>query len=216
MTDLRTTDLTYGQDYWDTMDGGAGYQDSVMWEDLAFITRELLCVDPNRGDLTSELNLADFGCAFGYLVRHLRRRGLEAWGFDISEHAIENAPEDTQTYLRQFDLTSDRSAVAMAGYPFQRFTCYETMEHIPEEDVDKVLAKLKDSLAEGGRGLFTICTSDRDGWDTDPTHITIYPREWWEERLEQAGFLRRRGDEDWLRTNFWLFRNHSGIFVVER
>lgn len=215
MTDLRTTDLSYGVDYWNTMDGGAGYQDSVMWEDLAFVTRELLCIEES-GDMTNDLNLADFGCAFGFLVRHLRRRGIEAWGFDISQHAVANAPEEVKTFLRQYDLTDGRLPHHLAGYPFKRFTCYETMEHIPEPQVDVALGKIRDSLAPGGRGLFTICTSDRDGWDTDPTHITIYPREWWEERLEVVGFVRRREDEAWLKENFWLFREHSGIFVVER
>lgn len=216
MSDVRTTDLTYGAEYWATMDSGAGYQDSVMWEDLAFITRELLCIDDERGDITSDLDLIDIGCAFGFLVRHLRRRGLEAWGIDLSKYAIDNGADDVRDYLREFDLTSERIPKVIAGWPFRRFTCFETMEHIPEEFVDKALDKIRDMLVEGGRGLFTICTSDRPGWDTDPTHVTIHPRGWWEERLEQAEFKRDRERETWLRENFWLFREHSGIFVVER
>lgn len=211
----RTTDLTYGQDYWDTMDGGQGYQDSVMWEDLSFVSRELLCIDPERGDITSELNLLDIGCAFGFLVRHLRRRGIEAWGVDLSQWAIDRAPEDIKTYLRQFDLTSDAPEI-IAGWPFHRFTCYETMEHIPEPEVPMVLRRIYKCLIKGGYGLFTICTSDRPGWDSDPTHVTIYPREWWEERLDEAGFKRDMEKESWLKENFWLFREHSGIYVVRR
>lgn len=216
MTEMRTTDLSYGADYWNTMDSGAGYQDSVMWEDLAFITRELLCTDPERGDITNEINLADFGCAFGFLVRHLRRRGVEAWGFDVSQHAIDNAAEDIRTFVRTFDLTDGFSSQHLAGWPFRRFVCLETMEHIPEDKVDVALEKIHKSLTRDGWGLFTICTSDRPGWETDPTHITIHPREWWEDRLELAGFSRDREREVWLKDNFWLFREHSGIFVVGR
>lgn len=216
MSELRTSDLSYGQEYWETMDGGAGYKDSVMWEDLAFITRELLCIDPERGDITSELNFLDVGCAFGFLVRHLRRRGLEAWGIDLSQWAIDHAPDDIKGYLRQFDLTSERSPKVISGWPFQRFACFETMEHIPEEQVDHALGRIYKSLAPGARGLFTICTSDRPGWDSDPTHVTIHPREWWENRLDEAGFKRDLDKEVWLRENFWLFREHSGIYVVER
>src|SRR5690242_6887663 len=35
-------------------------------------------------------SVLDAGCAMGFLVEGLRRRGVEAFGFDISEYAIKN------------------------------------------------------------------------------------------------------------------------------
>src|SRR6266699_3931927 len=35
----------------------------------------------------------DAGCAIGFLVEARRERGVEAWGIDISEYAIEQVPE---------------------------------------------------------------------------------------------------------------------------
>lgn len=210
---MRTDDLTYGADYWNTLDGGAGYQDSVMWEDLAFITKEVLYYDQDGRDLSNTHNLLDMGCAHGYLVRHLRRRGIEAWGADYSQYALDNSPEDTAPYLRQFDLTSANAGV-LAGHPFDRLTCYETLEHIPEQHVDTALEVLFECLKPGGVALLTICTDDRPGWDSDPTHVTIKPRQWWSDRLTKIGF--RHDDRYQFLKKFHLFKDHGGVFVVSR
>lgn len=210
---MRTSDTEYGESYWSSLDSGAGYQDSVMWEDLALITKEILYYDEDGTDLSNTHNLIDLGCAHGFLVRHLRRRGVEAWGADYSEYAIQNSPKDTFLYLRQFDLTKDIAA-NLAGWPFRRLTCFETLEHIAEESVPYALGVLYDSLTNDGVGLLTICTDDRPGWDTDPTHVTIKSREWWIEKLEQTGF---KQDERYsLLKKFHLFADHGGVFVVKK
>lgn len=214
---MRTDDVTYGADYWNTLDGGAGYVDSPMWEDLAVITKEILYYGPRGEDLSNTHNLLDMGCAYGFLVRHLRRRGVEAWGADYSTYALSQAPADAAEFLRPFDLTKDQ-AVTLAGYPFDRITCFETLEHIPEESVDAALHVLYSALKPGGVALLTICTDDRPGWDSDPTHVTIKSRDWWSARLEHAGLwpnteTARR--EEFLRQ-FHLFADHGGVFVVSR
>lgn len=211
---LRTADLTYSQDYWDSLDGGAGYQDSPMWEDLAFLVREMFCIDPDRGDVSGEHNLIDFGCAFGFLVRHLRRRGIDAWGADVSSYAVSQAPSDVSEFLRVVDITQGDPGF-MAGYPFRLAVCLEVMEHIPENRVDHALGFIRNSLTAGGRALFAICTEDRHGWDSDPTHITMHSRDWWAQRLDRIGFVRDHEKEAWL-TDFWAFKGHNGVFVVSR
>lgn len=210
---MRTDDLTYGQDYWDSLDSGAGYKDSVMWEDLSFITKEVLYYGPGGEDLSNTHNLLDVGCAYGFLVRHLRRRGVEAWGIDISEFALKSAPDDISTYLRQHDITKD-NPYTFAGFPFARLACFETLEHIPEEDVMTALACLFGALKQGGVALLTICTDNRPGWETDPTHVTIKPRSWWYERLKITGFV--EDDRSRFLNQFHLFKHHSGVFVLNK
>jgi 2-polyprenyl-3-methyl-5-hydroxy-6-metoxy-1,4-benzoquinol methylase len=41
----------------------------------------------------------DVGCAKGFLVRHLRSLGIDAWGCDISEYAIARAPDDVREHV---------------------------------------------------------------------------------------------------------------------
>ena len=45
-------------------------------------------------------NVLDIGCAFGYMVKYLRERGVEAWGIDTSTYAISQADDKIQPYLR--------------------------------------------------------------------------------------------------------------------
>lgn len=214
---MRTDDVHYGHDYFETLDGGQGYQDSTMWEDIAHTVKEVMAIDRAGGhDMSAQLNLIDVGCAKGYLVRHLRRRGFDAWGVDFADYALQTAPEDTMEYLRWFDLTGvDHSFFGPEA--FWIATCFETMEHIPEEFVQRALTHVRNLLRSGGHGrvLFTICTDKQPDWASDPTHVTIRPREWWEEQLDDAGFAYTTKDA-WMEKEFrrfWLFSQHDGVFV---
>ena len=40
----------------------------------------------------------DVGCACGHLVKALRNLGIEAYGVDVSEYALENADESISNY----------------------------------------------------------------------------------------------------------------------
>lgn len=213
MGELRTDDCNYGQGYWDTLDGGRGYQDSLLWSDIAFILHELFGVEKER-DIAMEVGVIDVGCAYGYLLRHLRKRGFDCRGIDFSRYALDNAPDDVKTYLSWFDLTSAATWCDKFGRrsQFELVTCFETLEHIPEQSVQQALWNLKKLMARGGTLVSTICTDLQPDWDTDPTHVTIKPREWWVEQLAQAGFMIIPDAVEELRR-FHLFRHHDGVFV---
>lgn len=213
---MRTDDTSYGEDYFETLDNGDGYQDSTMWEDIAHAIKEVFGI-VDKTDRSSQIHLVDVGCAKGYLVRHLRRRGFDAWGVDISKYAIDHAPEDTATWLRLYDITS-KDPSFFGNDSFNMAVCLETMEHIPEPQVDLALTNILNLVEPGSQVVFTICTEDQPGWDTDPTHVTIRSHDWWQFRLEQNGYgynsddIRKQNDL----YGFWLFSQHDGVFVVHR
>lgn len=211
---LRTSDLEYGEDYWQTLDGGVGYHDSLMWADLAHAVWEVLVADKVANiDRSQEHRCLDIGCAFGFFVRHMHRRGVETFGVDYSEYALERAPDDVKPKLQWFDLTSGN--LTFYGKGFSIVTCFETLEHIAEESIPTALECIRLSLRHGGHAVLTICTDKQPGWDTDPTHVTIRPRGWWEAELRKAGLVPLRHLVDELRR-FWLFSAHDGVFVVKR
>lgn len=213
---MRTDDTDYGHDYFETLDGGDGYVDSTMWEDIAHTIKEVFAII-DRQDRSGDLHTVDVGCAKGFLVRHLRRRGFDAWGLDISQYAIDTAPDDTAEFLRQYDLTSPQPSF-FGPENFTFAVCLETMEHIPEQHVDQALTNIYQFVKPGSQVMFTICTDKQPGWDTDPTHVTIKSHDWWQQRLERVGFA--YGVADIRRQNrlasFWLFSQHDGVFVVHR
>ena len=59
--------------------------------------------------IVAQLNpttVLDAGCAKGFLVAALRERGVDATGFDLSEVAIEAAPEAAKDHVRVGSLTT--------------------------------------------------------------------------------------------------------------
>jgi SAM-dependent methyltransferase len=208
---MRTDDREYGAHYWDTLDGGLGYSDSVMWQDISHAVWEVLVPDRATGeDRSSQHRCLDVGCAFGYFVRHMQRRGVETFGVDYSRFALEHAPDDVRSQLQWHDLTSENDT--FYGEGFTIVTCFETLEHIPEPSIGNALQCIHRALAVNGCAVLTICTDQQPGWDSDPTHVTVKPREWWVRRLAQAGFMIVPDAIEELRR-FHLFRHHDGVFV---
>lgn len=211
---MRTDDVNYGPEYWDSLDGGTGYQDSVMHEDLAHIVKEVFGYKKGK-DISGDVNILEFGCAAGYLVKHLRRRGHDAWGLDISEYAMSLAPPEAKEYLRYYDMTWPGINTQFGDNYFKLAICFETMEHIPEESVHNALERIHDTITPDGHAVFTICTEEQPNPYDDPTHVTIKPRGWWEKQFFMVGMFRNERLENMLRS-FYLFSQHQGVFVCQK
>jgi cyclopropane fatty-acyl-phospholipid synthase-like methyltransferase len=199
--------LEYGEDYWESLDGGAGYRDSPVWEDLAHVLQEVF---GHNG-----LRMLDIGCAAGYLVHHMRRRGTESFGCDISRYALDMAPEIVQPFLTRLDLTTPGSMGHQPQLPFELVVCLETLEHIPEDALDTCLANIARAMPETGLAFLSICLDDVPDWGSDPTHITIHSRSWWFDRLTAFGFTQHDATVRELRK-YRMFRDHNGLFVVSK
>lgn len=217
MGELRTEDLQYGPDYWNSLDSGAGYKDSILWQDLAFIIYETFCVDlETMQDRSTGMQVLDVGAAFGFFVRHMRRRGVETWGVDFSRYALEGAPEDVREYLHYFDLTeSPKNAMFWGDGHFDLLTCFETLEHIPSQHERWALRHLWNALKPGGIAVLAICVDSRPDWQTDPTHVNVTSRDHWESLLEDGGWIFEQDLARKLRS-YRLFSHHGGDFVVRK
>lgn len=119
----------------------------------------------------------DAGCAMGFLVEALRKRGVDAKGIDVSEYAISQVHESV----------AEHCSVASLSEPlpgrFDLVTCIEVLEHIPAEQADVAIANL---CAAGDRLL--ISTSPRDY--SEPTHLNVQPPEFWSAAFAREGFFR--------------------------
>lgn len=213
MVDHRTEDTNYGRDYWSSLDGGLGYTDSTMWEDIGHTIKELVCTRDGE-DRSGQTRAVDVGCAGGYLVKHLRRRGLDAWGLDFSDYALLHGDKEVKTHLRWFDLTEPNDSF-FGLECFDLVTCFETLEHIPPDMADRAVAHLWNLLRPGGLAILTICVAGQPGADSDPTHVNVVARDFWENLFREAGWepvphLLRQ-----LRW-FWLFSQHKGVFVLRK
>lgn len=152
----------------------------------------------------------DVGCGPGMLVRRLRERGVQAWGFDGSMHAIEAAHPDVRRYIWEGDLTSYQ---AVAAKPQELVVCTEVAEHVPADFanylVDFLVAKAEKWIA------FTAAPPGQGGHD----HINEQPMHYWIAKFIERGFdvdevLTASVKAGWANLKrMWFYPANVRIFV---
>jgi 2-polyprenyl-3-methyl-5-hydroxy-6-metoxy-1,4-benzoquinol methylase len=163
-------DIEYGSSYF-RHDCGVPYERNQHWLD---------CFDRIAESIVRDLrptSVLDAGCAMGFLVEALRKRGVEAWGIDISEYAIEQADESVREHCRVASITEplDRR--------YDLTVCIEVLEHIPPAEADAAIANL---CAASDRLLISSTPEDRG----EATHLNVRPVEAWSAAMAREGFLR--------------------------
>ena len=122
-------------------------------------------------------SVLDAGCAWGFLVEALRQRGIEAYGLDISEYAIQNVHADikpycwvgsvTDTFPRKYDL----------------IVCIEVLEHLPKAQAEQAIVNF---CLHSEDVLFSSTPFDYK----ESTHFNVQPPEYWSELFARQGFFR--------------------------
>ena len=119
----------------------------------------------------------DAGCAWGFLVEAFRNRGVEAFGVDISEYAIQNVHPDIKPYCWLGSITEP--------FPenYDLITCIEVLEHLPRAEAEKAIENFCTHANE-------IVLSSTPFEYKDVTHINIHDPEYWAEQFARYGFYR--------------------------
>lgn len=121
------------------------------------------------GDVADEIvrrlnprTVLDVGCAKGFLVECLRDRGVEAYGFDVSEYAISEVRPDIEPYCWVGSATNGISQ------NYDLITCIEVCEHLSDSDAQDAIQQMS---VHADRILFSSTPSDF----TEPTHVNVLP-----------------------------------------
>ena len=117
----------------------------------------------------------DVGCAKGFLVEALRDRGVEAWGFDISEYAISEVRADMRPFCRVASLDG------AIQEEYDLITCIEVLEHVSEEEGRTAI---QDMTKHSRVIVFSSTPDDCD----EPTHVTVRPILHWLRIFADCGF----------------------------
>lgn len=117
----------------------------------------------------------DLGCGTGRAGLGLKAVGLDVTQYDFAENCRDQG-NDLPFVLH--DLTHP-----VKGLPADYAYCCDVLEHIPTEDVVKVLTHV---VRAGRRAFLQIsCTEDHMGaLIGEPLHLTVKPYAWWLEQLE--------------------------------
>jgi SAM-dependent methyltransferase len=119
----------------------------------------------------------DAGCAMGFLVEALRKRGVEAYGVDISEFAISQVHDDIKAFCWVGSVTDplpDR---------YDLIVTIETLEHVPPGDAEKAIKNLTEYSDDF---LFSSTPHDYE----EETHLNVQPPSYWATNFARQGFYR--------------------------
>lgn len=123
------------------------------------------------------ITVLDAGCAMGFLVEGLRNLGVETYGVDVSEYAINHVHTTIKQYCWQGSIADP--------FPqkYSLITCIEVLEHIRKESAEDVIANL---CAHTDDILFSSTPFDYK----EATHFNVQPPEYWSELFAKQNFFR--------------------------
>lgn len=126
-------------------------------------------------------SVLDIGCAFGFMVQHLREQGILAYGVDVSSYAMSQAPPTIKPFLKPglaWKLPFGDQSIDLA-------TSFGVLEHIPDDLVDQTIAEIKRVCR---RGLLAITLSTDPTGQSEASHHSLHPRAWWQRRFADSKF----------------------------
>jgi glycosyltransferase involved in cell wall biosynthesis len=156
------------------------------WRDFAGLFRQtaefLAAMLPEAG------SFLDAGCAKGFLVRSLRERHKEAWGFDHSHWAIEHAEE----LARPFLLCKSAESAAFDRL-FDVTLAFSLLENLTEDQAVQFLQRARAWTSQAIVAVVLTCDDESERGrlladDHDLAHLTLQSRAWWHDRFLQAGW----------------------------
>jgi len=156
-----------------------GYNDAN-WKRLANI------VIKEQG-LGKNLPLIDLGFGKGTAMEFFEEKGYDVSGVEVSKYAVENQKKKKRIV---FHSTLDGLKI-FRDNRFKIGFCNDVIEHVPEH---LIISSLKEISRICSNYLYiSICPTPahHKSLEGEQLHLTIQPREWWEENLKQFGEIKK-------------------------
>jgi polysaccharide pyruvyl transferase WcaK-like protein/SAM-dependent methyltransferase/glycosyltransferase involved in cell wall biosynthesis len=143
--------------------------------------------------------LLDVGCGTGFLVKEAMKRGLLAYGTDIS---VEATQVSKQVAGQNTVVNAPGESLPFKGQTFDYLTCIGSLEHFL--DMRKGLSEFARVLKSGGTACIVVPNENFIGWQDTPNKGTeqqeinehLNTIDGWEGLLEENGFEVVRIDQD--------------------
>ena len=165
------TNSSLYDEYYYSHDFGRPYQRDEVW--LAFFDQ----IAKRIIEQFEPKTVLDAGCAWGFLVEAFRNRGVEAFGVDISEYAIQNVHPDIKPYCW------NGSIIEPFPQKYDLITCIEVLEHLPQQEAEKAIENL---CAHANEIVFSSTPFDYK----EATHFNVHNPDYWVEQFARYGFYR--------------------------
>jgi hypothetical protein len=169
------------------------YRESAPGEEVADVFVKL-------ADIQKHDYIIDFGCGTGRGAKRIHDlTGCDMILIDFAENCLDqDIPIDFFTFYRH-DLTQPLEMQAHHGF------CTDVMEHIPPEDVDKVIHNIMHSAK---KTFFQISLVD-DACGAligQPLHLSVHPFDWWEKKFNSLGYSVLWAQDQGIAALFYISR----------
>lgn len=122
----------------------------------------------------------DAGCAKGFLVKALRDRKIDAWGFDCSPWAIGHAVPGTEAFLQV--------GVAESVAPGKHFDMTLAFDMLSQLTEPQALEFLTHARTWTSAGFFAVISLSQAPEGRDLSHVSLHSRDWWNQLFLKAGW----------------------------
>ncbi len=167
-------------------------------EGLAFSKNRLTYFESLAEELAGKLSFStvlDAGCGSAQLVFILRRIGVNAYGFDISEHNLSHAPDEIKKYLTCIDIDSQQMPFSN-GF-FDLVVSHQSIEHF--QNLDHFISEVRRVLKpkglvmietitppfETGRGILRTLKIQQA---PESVHPSTHSSSFWVRKFKNYGF----------------------------
>jgi SAM-dependent methyltransferase len=179
------------------------------------VTGKIAEIELERLNLSRGDRVLDIGCAQGYALVGLAKKGCTAFGIDVIPELVQRAQRNiVEANVTAFPILASGEALPFVDGAFDAVICIEVLEHIPDAEI--VLTEIRRVLKQGGRLCLAVPT-----WYTEKLfgqldknfaaysgHVRIFRRREITSLLARYGFqiLRKEGKYfEW--SVYWLFRS---------
>lgn len=144
-------------------------------------------------NLNKNSYVLEYGCANGFLVKCLKDFGVNAYGIDISNYAIDNCPRDIVNNLSVITKNNVYKAIKKTSFKKKKFDWViskDVFEHIRPADLNIIL----NQISKITKKMFVIVPlGDKNKYrikqyHLDKTHIVIKNEKWWIKLFKNNNF----------------------------
>jgi uridylate kinase len=167
----------YDREYYTGKKGGHRFPHAESWLGKIFHTLIALYRACLVKLFQNPRNCLDIGCGTGKLVKCLRFLGVDAYGVDISEHAVELADKDVRPYLKRGDIVN----LPFEDNRFDMVVTYDVLERIERSKIKKAL---EECVRVSKKYVFHKMFTRENQWfnlfhKRDFSMISFFPRKYW-------------------------------------
>jgi len=157
-------------------------------------------------------SVLDYGCAKGYCVKAFNMLGRDAYGYDISEYATDNCPEEVKhKIIKDSDIVLQQE--------FDYFIAKDVFEHMDVLDLKVLLSQININkkvlviVPLGDGGVYRV-----PAYALDKTHINAENELWWNDLFIEAKFKVVAFNHllPGIKDNWNTYPKGNGFFLLER